>query len=112
MKYEFGVAWTYHCSGADAKYLGQERFETYEDAKDWACENIWDCTPTIYLIVNDKYAFYPQPFADGIKTSSSRPLVGINFIESVHNVSYTVKTIYWEYFSNHAEEFFHLAQKI
>ena len=112
MKYEFGVAWVNHMSGASAEHLTEERFKTYEEADEWAYKNVHDGAPDIYLIVNDEYAFNPAPFAKGVKSSLGYPLVGVEFHKTELNVSFTVKTVFWEYFSNHVEEFYHLAQKI
>ena len=112
MKYEFGVAWVNHMASASADCLTEERFKTYDEADDWAYKNVRDGGPTIYLIVNDKYAFYPAPFAKGVESSLGHPLVGVQFFKGKRNISSTVTTIYWEYFSNHVEKYYHLAQKI
>jgi hypothetical protein len=56
MKIEFGVAACTHSSGADVKYLLKERFSTYDEANQYA-ESYHDiCMPTIYIIVDNKYA--------------------------------------------------------
>lgn len=67
MKYEFGVASCYHMAGAGVEYIGEERFPDYASAK--ACaDQEEECMPTIYIIIDGKYAFYcgrymvePQP---------------------------------------------------
>ena len=57
-KYEYGVAYRDHYAGATPDYLTSERFQDYDSAQNWASNNIIDCFPTIYLIVDDKYVFH------------------------------------------------------
>ena len=57
MKYEFGVAKKHHFSGAGVEDLGTERFSTYTDALAYASQED-ECHPTIYIIIDNKYAFF------------------------------------------------------
>lgn len=57
MEIEFGVAYLYHMGGAKPKHIDDCRFKDYDSARAYA-NTFDDGEPTIYLIVNNKYAFY------------------------------------------------------
>lgn len=101
MKYEFGVASLTHFSGASPEFMGTERFADYDSAKTWATNNIYDCWPTIYVIV-DGYAFHCERSA-------------------VENIPYCIKhfqstdwgmietKVWWRDFVKNPENFYYLS---
>jgi hypothetical protein len=58
MKVCYGVAIKPRFSGADVEDLLPKRFITYDDAKEYSEKYQHECVPTIFLILNNKYAFY------------------------------------------------------
>jgi hypothetical protein len=105
MKYEFGVAELYHCAGAGIDYLGEERYPDYASAKAYA-DTVDDCRPTIYIIINDRYAFYCEPYHVALNPGDVVP-----YVYSIKSMPWgQVETrIWWGKFIENPEAFFHLA---
>lgn len=57
MNITFGVAVKYHFSGANAEDLLPNRFTTYDDANQYANKYRDECEPSIFVILDEKYAF-------------------------------------------------------
>ena len=105
MKIEFGVAVCPHFSGADVKYLLKERFSTYDEANQYA-ESYHDiCMPTIYVIVDNKYAFYCE------RSAVANEPYKIYSLENIEGGQIETR-IWWKEFLKNPEKFLHLAQKI
>ena len=107
MKYEFGVAKKYHFSGAGVEDLESERFSTYEEAFAYASEED-ECVPTIYIIVDEKYAFLCKPYAKGCILSPSDVVPWVYSIESKPWGQIETR-IWWEELKKNPSAFYHLA---
>ena len=107
MKYEFGVATKYHFSGARVENLESKRFSTYEEALKYASQKN-ECIPTIYIIIDEKYAFYCKPYAKGCVLSSNQV---VPWVYSIENKPWgQVETrIWWEELKKNPSNFYHLA---
>jgi hypothetical protein len=101
MKYEFGVASLTHFSGAGPEYMGKERFTDYDSAKEWATNNIYDCWPTIYVIV-DGYAFHCERSA-----VENIPHCIQHFQSTEWGMIKTI--VWWNEFIQNPEKFYHLS---
>jgi hypothetical protein len=98
---EFGVASCHHMAGAYPKYIDHHRFKDYDSAQAYA-RTFKECVPTIYLIVNNRYAFYCE---------RSKVENGIAWVYSIESKPWgQVETrIWWRDFQKNPEAFLHLA---
>ena len=105
MKYEFGVASLYHMAGAGIEYLGEERFPDYASAKSYADQEE-ECMPTIYIIIDEKYAFYCGRYF-------VEPLPGdvVPYVYSIESKPWgQIETrIWWNKLVENPSAFYHLA---
>lgn len=65
MTIKYGVAYTYHMAGARPEAIDKMRFETYDEAANYAHTVDDECLPTIYLLLDNKYAFNCERSAVG-----------------------------------------------
>jgi hypothetical protein len=98
---EFGVASIYHMSGAGPQHIDNRRFKDYDSALAYA-NSFEDCVPTIYLIVNEKYAFYCE------RSRVKNEPVWVYSVESRPWGSVETR-IYWDKFKENPEVFFQFA---
>lgn len=110
MKYEFGVASVYHMAGAGVEDIGELRFPTYATAKAYADEED-ECMPTIYIIIDDKYAFYCEPYANGVRLSPNDVVPYVYSIESKPWGQVETR-IWWDELIKNPSAFYHLAEGI
>ena len=105
MKYEFGVASLYHMAGAGVEYIGKERFPDYASAKAYADQEE-ESMPTIYIIIDEKYAFYCEPYAVPLRPGDVVP-----FVSSIECQPWgQVETrIWWKALEQNPSAFYHLA---
>ena len=105
MKYAFGVAEKYHFAGAGVEDLGKTRYPDYASAKAYA-DTVDDCLPTIYIIIDDKYAFYCEPYKTPLQPGDVVP-----FVSSIECKPWgQVETrIWWKALEQNPEAFYHLA---
>jgi hypothetical protein len=105
MLIEFGVAACTHSSGADVKYLLKERFSTYDEAHQYA-ESYHDiCMPTIYVIVDNKYAFYCE------RSAVVNEPYKIYSLENIEGGQIEIR-IWWKDFIKQPQSFLHLSAGI
>ncbi len=113
MKYEFGIAYQPHSSGASAEYLTKQRFTTYQQA--YQASLLYDDGfPDIYLIVNDKYVFACKPFDYSIWNTFNENdnLVYCLFKIKAETWGQIETKVWWEEFIKAPEKFFHLASRV
>lgn len=105
MKIKFRVAVEYHRAGADAKSLLPQQFSTYDDANAFAETYRHECEPTIFVVVDNLYAFYCERSA-----VANEPYK----VYSLKTTDYgQIETrIWWREFKKDPEKFLHLAIKI
>lgn len=105
MKYEFGIASLYHMAGAGIEYIGKERFSDYASAKAYADQEE-ECMPTIYIIIDGKYAFYCEPYAVELRPGDVVP-----YVYSIESKPWgQVETrIWWNKLVENPSAFYHLA---
>lgn len=113
MKCEFGIAYKPHHSGASANDLTKERFSTYLQAVK-ATQSYDDCFPSIYLIVNDKYVFYFEPYNSAIWENKPEDSNFVCYIVHIESKPWgQIRTlVWWEEFIKNPEQFFHLAERV
>lgn len=102
MDIKFGVAISYHCAGAPPENLREERFMTYDRTNEFAERFRDECKPTIYVIVDDKYAFYCERSA-----VANRPYKIFN-LRSFKGGEVETR-VWWRDFWANPEKFLHLA---
>ena len=107
MKYEFGVAKQYHMAGADVDHLGDERFPDYATAKLYADQED-ECQPTIYIIIDNKYAFYCEPYASCVKLRKGDVVPYVYSIQSTPWGQIEVR-IWWNKLIENPQSFYRLA---
>ena len=107
MKYEFAVASLYHMSGAGPEHIGSLRFATYAEAQAFA-DDLDECIPTIYIIIDDKYAFYCEPYAVGTYLDEDSVIPWVYSIKS-HPWGQVETRIWWEALKQNPAVFYHLA---
>lgn len=105
MKIEFGVAVKPHFSGADVENLLSKRFPTYDDAQAFADDFATVCMPTIYVIVDNEYAFLCERAA-----LENKPF-RIYSITSIDG-GQVVISIWWEKFKENPKKFLSLGKRI
>ena len=105
MDIKFGVAVAYHCAGAGPSALHENRFATYDEADQYADQYRDECEPTIYVIVDNKYVFYCKRSA-----VANEPHI-IYHLETFDEGQIETR-IWWRKFSEHPENFLHLATAI
>ena len=110
MKYEFGVACTYHMAGGKVSDIGKGRFPNYASAKAHADKQD-DCDPTIYIIIDDKYAFFCEPYAPYVVLSKNDVVPYVYSIESKPWGQIETR-IWWKNLIKNPSAFYHLAEGI
>lgn len=107
MKIEFGVASCGHMAGAGVNHLDDKRFKDYDSAKDYADEmNIfWECLSTIYLIIDEKYAFWCE------RSAVKNDIAWVYDIEST-DFGQIETRVWWRNFLENPKKFLSLAQGI
>ena len=108
-KYEFGVAFLYHRCGAGPEHMDECRFKTYKEAREYAKRTAFECNPTIYIIINDKYVFYCHPYGLDEYATEDSPCAYIYSIES-KSWGQMRTTIWWREFAKNPSAFLHLAE--
>lgn len=101
MKVELGVAYRYHMGGAGPQHIDNRRFQDYDSAQAYA-RTFDEGEPTIYLIVNDKYAYYCQ------RSMVENKIAWVYSIESKPWGQVETR-IWWREFQKSPEVFFYLA---
>lgn len=102
MDLKFGIAVASHMAGAGVDRMLKERFATYDEADAYAERYRDECEPTIYVIVNNKYAFYCERSA-----VANEPY---KVYHLKHFKEGQVETrIWWREFKRNPEAFLHLA---
>lgn len=110
MKYSFGVACAYHMAGAGVDHIGKMRFPTYASAKAYADKED-ECMPTIYIIIDDKYAFFCKPYASYVTLSKNDVVPYVYSIESKPWGQVETR-IWWRNLVENPTAFYHLAEGI
>lgn len=110
MKYSFGVACAYHMAGAGVDHIGKMRFPNYASAKAYA-DTVDDCQPTIYIIIDGKYAFYCKPYAPCVALSKNDVVPYVYSIESKPWGQVETR-IWWEKLIKNPSAFYHLAEGV
>lgn len=102
MKYKFAVAHVYHMSGGSVKDIDDMRFPNYKEAKEYA-KTFLDCDPTIYIIIDDKYAFYCH---------YSKIFDEVSWVYSIQPTPWgQIETrIWWKRLNENPQAFYHLAE--
>lgn len=102
MDFQFGVAYLYHMGGAGPEHIDHRRFKDYDSAQKYAHTKEDECAPTIYLIVNNKYAFYCK------RSMVENELAWVYSIESKPWGQVETR-IWWKDFKKNPAKFFSLA---
>ena len=108
-KIEFGVAYAYHMTGAKPKDLTEERYRSYNSAYEASFSYRDVSKPTIYLILDDNYAFDVEPYCVEIAGKKQ-----VCFIKSVKATEYGYDTvqIYFDYFLRDPYKFIEYGERI
>lgn len=102
MNITYGVAVIYHCSGATPDRLRKERFNTYDEADEFANEFRDECEPTIYLILDENYVFHCK------RSAVCNEPYKIYSLEHFPE-GQIEKSIWWKYFIKNPYNFLDLA---
>ena len=106
MKYEFAVAHAYHMSGAKVADIDSMRFSNYREAQEYARTFLEYCEPTIYIIIDDKYAFYCQ------YSELFDEVPWVYSIEAKTPWGQVETRIWWKALKENPSAFYHLAEGV
>ena len=101
----FGIAVQNHMAGAGVDKLLPERFSTYDEANHFAGQYRTECDPTIYVILNEEYAFNCE------RSAVQNKPYKVYHLQTFEEGQIETR-IWWADFVKNPEKFLHLGQKI